>query len=158
KRNDTPFATFANTGNQKAVANALDTSSDQPPAAMAELYDTMLNAQSGSVAGYMEQLQGQIHAGTTSALLSNSDLLPRTLGKQTSGARNKNGKDTVLWAEVIHQQRDLDGDDNSQDVRHKVGGLFLGGDTAIGEQGWRMGASLGYLENRIKLDDRRQTS
>ncbi|MGZ9570589.1 autotransporter domain-containing protein [Alcaligenes nematophilus] len=158
KRNDTPFATFTNTGNQKAVANALDTGSDQPPAAMAELYDTVLNAQSGSVAGYMEQLQGQIHAGTTSALLSNGDLLPRTLGKQASGARNKNGKDTVLWAEVIHQQRDLDGNDNSQDVRHKVGGLFLGGDTAIGEQGWRMGASLGYLENRIKLDDRRQTS
>ncbi|KGP02219.1 hypothetical protein JT27_07970 [Alcaligenes faecalis] len=158
KRNDTPFASFANTSNQKAVANALDTGSDQPPAAMAELYDTVLNAQSGSVAGYMEQLQGQIHAGTTSALLSNSDLLPRTLGKQASGARNTNGKDTVLWAEVIHQQRDLDGDDNSQDVRHKVGGLFLGGDTAIGEQGWHMGASLGYLENRIKLDDRRQTS
>ena len=158
KRNDTPFATFANTGNQKAVANALDTGSDQPPVTMAELYDTVLNAQSGQVAGYMEQLQGQIHAGTTSALLSNGDLLPRTLGKQASGARNKNGKDTVLWAEVIHQQRDLDGDDNSQDVRHKVGGLFLGGDTAIGEQGWRMGASLGYLENRIKLDDRRQTS
>ncbi|KVX05023.1 hypothetical protein ASL22_03190 [Alcaligenes faecalis] len=158
KRNDTPFATFANTGSQKAVANALDTGSDQPPVTMAELYDTVLNAQSGQVAGYMEQLQGQIHAGTTSALLSNGDLLPRTLGKQASGARNKNGKDTVLWAEVIHQQRDLDGDDNSQDVRHKVGGLFLGGDTAIGEQGWRMGASLGYLENRIKLDDRRQTS
>ncbi len=158
KRNDTPFATFANTGNQKAVANALDTGSDQPPAAMAELYDTMLNAQSGQVAGYMEQLQGQIHAGTTSALLSNGDLLPRTLGKQASSARNATGKDTVLWAEVIHQQRDLDGDDNSQDVRHKVGGLFLGGDTAIGEQGWRMGTSLGYLENRIKLDDRRQTS
>ncbi|ASR90883.1 autotransporter domain-containing protein [Alcaligenes faecalis] len=158
KRNDTPFAAFANTSNQKAVANALDTGSDQPPAAMAELYDTVLNAQSGSVAGYMEQLQGQIHAGTTSALLSNGDLLPRTLGKQASSARNTTGKETVLWAEVIHQQRDLDGDDNSQDVRHKVGGLFLGGDTAIGEQGWRMGASLGYLENRIKLDDRRQTS
>ncbi|MGO3870677.1 MAG: autotransporter domain-containing protein [Alcaligenes sp.] len=158
KRNDTAFATFANTGNQKAVANALDTGSDQPPAAMADLYDTVLNAQSSSVAGYMEQLQGQIHAGTTSALLSNGDLLPRTLGKQASGARNATGKDTVLWAEVIHQQRDLDGDDNSQDVRHKVGGLFLGGDTAIGEQGWRMGASLGYLENRIKLDDHRQSS
>ena len=158
KRNDTPFATYAHTGNQKAVANALDTSSDQPPAAMAELYDTVLNAQSGSVAGYMEQLQGQIHAGTTSALLSNGDLLPRTLGKQASSARNATGKNTVLWAEVIHQQRDLDGDDNSQDVRHKIGGLFLGGDTAVGEQGWRMGASLGYLENRIKLDDRRQSS
>ncbi|QFY79201.1 autotransporter domain-containing protein [Alcaligenes faecalis] len=158
ERNDTPFAAFAYTGNQKSVAQALDTGSTQPPAAMTELYDTVLNAQSSQVAGYMEQLQGQIHAGTTSALLSNGDLLPRTLGKQASGARNATGKDTVLWAEVIHQQRDLDGDDNSQDVRHKVGGLFLGGDTAIGEQGWRMGASLGYLENRIKLDDRRQSS
>ncbi|MGX9525299.1 S8 family serine peptidase, partial [Alcaligenes nematophilus] len=95
KRNDTPFATFANTGNQKAVANALDTGSDQPPVTMAELYDTVLNAQSGQVAGYMEQLQGQIHAGTTSALLSNGDLLPRTLGKQASSARNATGKDTV---------------------------------------------------------------
>ncbi|QRF89314.1 autotransporter outer membrane beta-barrel domain-containing protein [Alcaligenes faecalis] len=158
ERNDIPFAAFAHTGNQKSVAQALDAGSTQPPAAMAELYDTVLNAQSGSVAGYMEQLQGQIHAGTTSALLSNGDLLPRTLGKQASSARNTVGKEAVLWAEVIHQQRDLDGDDNSQDVRHKVGGLFLGGDTAIGEQGWRMGASLGYLENRIKLDDRRQTS
>ena len=158
ERNDTPFAAFAYTGNQKSVAQALDTGSTQPPAAMTDLYDTVLNAQSTQVAGYMEQLQGQIHAGTTSALLSNGDLLPRTLGKQASGARNATGKDTVLWAEVIHQQRDLDGDDNSQDVRHKVGGLFLGGDTAIGEQGWRMGASLGYLENRIKLDDRRQSS
>ncbi|MGO3745034.1 MAG: autotransporter domain-containing protein [Alcaligenes aquatilis] len=158
KRNDTPFAAFAHTSNQKSVAQALDVGSTQPPAAMAELYDTVLNAQSSSVAGYMEQLQGQIHAGTTSALLSNGDLLPRSLGKQASSARNNVGKEAVLWAEVIHQQRDLDGDDNSQDVRHKVGGLFLGGDTAIGEQGWRMGASLGYLENRIKLDDRRQTS
>ena len=158
QRNDTPFAAFAHTRNQKAVANALDTGSDQPPAAMAELYDTVLNAQSSQVAGYMEQLQGQIHAGTTSALLSNGDLLPRTLGKQASGARHATGQDTVLWADVIHQQRDLDGNEDSQDVRHKVGGLFLGGDTSIGEQGWRMGASLGYLENRIKLDDRRQSS
>ncbi|USY24968.1 autotransporter domain-containing protein [Alcaligenes sp. 1735tsa3] len=158
ERNDIPFASFAYTGNQKSVAQALDTGSTQPPAAMTDLYDTVLNAQSSQVAGYMEQLQGQIHAGTTSALLSNGNLLPRTLGKQASSARNAMGKNTVLWAEVIHQQRDLDGDDNSQDVRHKVGGLFLGGDTAIGEQGWRMGASLGYLENRIKLDDRRQSS
>ena len=158
ERNDTPFASFAYTSNQKSVAHALDTGSTQPPAAMTDLYDTVLNAQSSSVADYMEQLQGQIHASTTSALLSNGDLLPRTLGKQASGARNTTGKDTVLWAEVIHQQRDLDGNDNSQDVRHKVGGLFLGGDTAVGEQGWRMGASLGYLENRIKLDDRRQSS
>lgn len=157
-RNDIPFAHYADTANQAAVANALDPASKQPPTAMTEIYDTLLNADAGQVAGYMEQLQGQIHAGTASALLGNADLLPRTLVRQATVARQAIGRDTVLWADVIKQRRELDGDGNSRDVRHDAGGLFLGGDTALGSQGWRLGAALGYLENRIKLDDRRHSS
>ena len=158
QRNDVPFARFADTANQRAVAHALDPASAQPPAAMADVYDTVLNAEAGQVAGHMEQLQGQVHAGAASALLGNGDLLPRTLARQAGAARRATGRDTVLWAEVIQQRRDLDGDGNSRDVRHDVGGLFLGGDTALGSQGWRLGAALGYLENRIKLDAHGQSA
>jgi len=158
QRNDVPFARFAATANQRAVAHALDPASAQPPAAMTEVYDTVLNAEAGQVAGYMEQLQGQVHAGAVSALLGNGDLLPRTLVRQAGAARRATGQDTMLWVDVIQQRRDLDGDGNSRDVRHDVGGLFLGGDTALGSQGWRLGAALGYLENRIKLDERDQSA
>ena len=158
QRNDVPFARFADTANQRAVAHALDPASAQPPAAMADVYDTVLNAEAGQVAGHMEQLQGQVHAGAASALLGNGDLLPRTLARQAGAARRAAGRDTVLWADVIQQRRDLDGDGNSRDVRHDVGGLFLGGDTALGSQGWRLGAALGYLENRIKLDAHGQSA
>ncbi|WP_341667830.1 autotransporter domain-containing protein [Alcaligenes sp. SDU_A2] len=154
KRNDVPFARYTETANQYAVAQALDPASTQPPAAMDGIYDSLLNASAGQVAGYMEQLQGQIHAGTSAALLGNGDLLPRTLARHATSARLTREKDTVLWADVIQQRRDLDGDGNSRDVRHDAGGLFLGGDTALGSQGWRLGAALGYLENRIKLDTR----
>src|SRR5690606_36069923 len=73
-RNDVPIARYATTLNQRAVGQALDGASRRPPAGMADVYDEVLNAHAPQIAGMMEQLSGQVHAGTESALLNAGSL------------------------------------------------------------------------------------
>ncbi len=173
RRNDVPFARYTGTANQQAVAQALDSASYTPPAGMAALYDEVLNAESGQVAAMMEQLSGQVHAGTESALLHAGSLVTRTVSarmRANMGAGTAPGKALAqaggalpagalprsqalpLWAQVIGGRSTLDGDGNAARVRNDTTGLFLGGDAPVGQGGWRLGGAFGYAEHRIKLD------
>lgn len=173
KRNEVPFARYAVTANQRSVGQALDTASDQPPASMAELYDGVLNAQAGQVPAIMEQLGGQVHAGTASALLHGGSLMSRTLSSRmranmdagmAPGKMVAQSAGTVpasvlpyqralpLWAQLVGGRSTLDGDGNAAGLHNDVTGLVLGGDVPAGQSGWRVGGALGYTEGRIKLD------
>lgn len=173
RRNEVPFARYAGTANQRAVAQALDTGSYSPPAGMADLYDQVLNAEPGQIAAMMEPLSGQVHAGTESALLHAGSLVTRTVSSRMRanlGAGMAPGKALAqaggatpasalprsqvlpLWAQVIGGRSTLDGDGNAAQVRNDTTGLFLGGDAPIGQSGWRLGGAFGYTEHRIKLE------
>ncbi|MGB3287929.1 MAG: autotransporter domain-containing protein [Burkholderiaceae bacterium] len=170
-RNDVPFARYADTSNQKSVGWALDSASARPPAGMMDVYDAVLNAQAGQVPAMMEQLSGQVHAATQSALLNAGTLVTRTLSSRmraNGGAGKAPGKALAqadaaalpagampypqalpMWAQVVGGRSTLDGDGNAVKVRNDTTGLFLGGDASVGG-GWRLGGAFGYTEGRIK--------
>lgn len=172
-RNDVPIARYAATLNQKAVGQALDGASSRAPAGMMDVYDEVLNAEAGQVPAIMEQLSGQVHAGTESALLNAGGLVTRTLSNRmranmwagmapgkalaqaSSGAVPPSAmpypQALPMWAQVVGGRSTLDGDGNAAEVRNDTTGLFLGGDTKL-EGGWRLGGAFGYTEGRIKLD------
>ncbi|MBV6305887.1 autotransporter domain-containing protein [Candidimonas humi] len=130
--------------------------------------------QSTDTGGALNQLSGEVHASTQSALLSTGDLLVRTL---TDRMRGNLGAPMVagapvaaagdlpagamphssalpLWAQVVGDwQTFKGGDDGTARSKLSLGGLYLGGDTQVGG-GWRAGGALGYTNGRLNVDGR----
>ncbi|WP_206750837.1 autotransporter outer membrane beta-barrel domain-containing protein [Pollutimonas thiosulfatoxidans] len=125
----------------------------------------------------LNQLSGEVHASTQSALLNNSSLITRTLTNRMRGnlgAGMQAGAPTAqstgavagsmptstahpLWAEVVGSWSTLDDNGNAAEVKSNVAGLFIGGDTAVGN-GWRVGGALGFTDGKIEVNDRSSKS
>src|SRR5690606_10554381 len=147
RRNEVPFARYADTANQRAVAQALDTGSYYPPADMGALYDEVLNAEPREIAAMMEPLSGQVHAGTESALLHAGSQVTRTVAARMRAGSLSHSQPLPLWVQMTGGRSTLDGDGNAARVRNDSTGLFLGGDAAVGRGGWRLGGAFGYTEH-----------
>ncbi|MBV7482929.1 autotransporter domain-containing protein [Bordetella sp. BOR01] len=107
---------------------------------------------SGNVEDSLNQLSGEIHASTQSALLYSGVQVREALSNRLRGGLTTQ-ETFPLWAQVAGGEFTLDGDGNSAKARTTSGGLFIGGDTEIG-QGWRLGAALGYTDSTTKVRDR----
>jgi outer membrane autotransporter protein len=126
----------------------------------------------------MNQLSGELHASTQSALLNSSSLLTNTIAKrmrgnvgagmvagapvaQSSGSMPAGAMPSSaaypLWAEVVGNWSSLDGNNNAAKVKSDTAGLFIGGDVGVGK-GWRLGATLGFTDGKIKVNDRSSRS
>jgi outer membrane autotransporter protein len=141
---------------------------------MSGVYDAVLNDDGSSLAAAMDQLSGEVHASTQAALMSVSSVVQRTLGDrmrgnvgagmmpgaplaQSAGALPAGAMPASsaypLWAQVVGNWNTLKGNDNAAQAKTRIGGLFIGGDAAVG-QGWRVGAALGFTDGRTTVDDR----
>lgn len=109
--------------------------------------------------GSLNQLSGEVHANTLSALINSSDRIQNTISDRLRGSAGTAipASTSPVWAQVIGEKRTLDGDGNAATAKSAVGGLFLGGDTQVG-QGWRIGGAVGYTDSDIKVDDRSSQS
>jgi outer membrane autotransporter protein len=128
--------------------------------------------------GALNQLSGEVHASTQSALLNSSSLLTTTIAKrmrgnvgagmvagapvaQSSGSMPAGAMPSSaaypLWAEVVGNWSSLDGNNNAAKVKSDTAGLFIGGDVGVGK-GWRLGATLGFTDGKIKVNDRSSRS
>ncbi|WP_158306415.1 autotransporter domain-containing protein [Pusillimonas sp. T7-7] len=125
----------------------------------------------------LNQLSGELHASTQTAMLNNSQLVTRTLSNRMRanlGAGMQAGAPTAqasgavagsmptsgaypLWAQVVGSWNELDDDGNAAKVKSDTAGLFIGADTAVG-QGWRVGAALGFTDGEVKVNDRNSKS
>jgi outer membrane autotransporter protein len=134
--------------------------------------------QSTDTKGALNQLSGELHASTQSALLNASGLMVNTLSQrmranvgagvepgaptaQASGTPVRGSLPTSaahpLWAQVVGNWQKLDDDGNAAQVKNTTGGLFVGGDANVGK-GWRVGGALGFTNGDIKVDDRSSKS
>lgn len=177
-RNDVAFASYLATANQTAVGNALDAASSAPPTGLKLLYDEILNSSPDTLGSNMDQLSGELHASTQSALLTTSGLVQRTLGQRMrgnigagleAGAPMAQAGGAIpagamprssaypLWASVVGDWSALKGNGDAARVETDTTGLFVGGDGIVGN-GWRLGAALGYTDGRINVDDRSSRS
>ncbi|NGM88240.1 autotransporter domain-containing protein [Parapusillimonas sp. SGNA-6] len=174
ERNEVPFSRYLNTSNQHAVGAVLDAGSDVTPAGMSAVYDAILNDDGSGMPAVMDQLSGEVHASTQSALMSTSSVVQRTLEDrmrgnvgagmlpgapvaQSAGALPAGAMPASsaypLWAQVVGNWNTLKGNNNAAQAKTHVGGLFIGGDAGL-DQGWRIGAALGFTDGRTSVDDR----
>ncbi|WP_178372325.1 autotransporter outer membrane beta-barrel domain-containing protein [Pollutimonas bauzanensis] len=121
----------------------------------------------------LNQLSGEAHASTQSALHSSAGLLVSTVSSRmrgNAGAGMMAGAPIAqasgpvpagampasaaypLWADVVGNWNTLDGGEAAK-ARSHTAGIYVGGDAAVG-QGWRVGGALGFTDGRIKVDDR----
>lgn len=163
------FADAAQTGNQRAVANALDSLPAGNP-----LHEYILTLPEGATTAAFNSLSGEAHASVTSTLtgLNNSvRAVPLAYLRANLGAGMRAGAPTAqlggtpsaaalpssnaqpAWAEVIGNWQTWKGNGDSAQVRQNTGGVFAGVDHALGG-GWRLGGALGFTDSKIRVDDR----
>ncbi|WMD21164.1 autotransporter domain-containing protein [Achromobacter seleniivolatilans] len=162
------FADAANTSNQRATANALDSMSGADP-----LYQYVLTLPEGAPAAVFDNLSGEAHASVVSSL-NNVGSIARSLpfkslranldaGLAPGTATAQAGVGSPLkaalpssaaqpaWAELVGNWQTLNGDGNASRVDQRTGGVFVGADHAVG-RGWRLGGALGYTDSRVRVD------
>jgi len=162
------FADAANTSNQRATANAIESLAGGNP-----LYQYVLTLPQGEPASVFDQLSGETHASITSSLNSASAVarnlpfkslranLEAGLAAGAPVAQGGSGslpqaalpssKAQPAWAEIVGNWQTFNGNDNTSRVDQRTGGVFIGADHAVGA-GWRLGGALGYTDSRITVD------
>lgn len=166
-RNGVPFASFAQTANQRAVANALDLSP-----ATSGLYGLIVNSTSGAgLAQSYDSLSGEVHADLAGTLLDQATQTELTLlqrlrqigapGKvavapgqklaygeeakpSTSAfdALQSAGPRYSGWAQGFGSWLDREGDGNAGATDSSVGGLMAGAD--LSNDNYTLGLAGGY--------------
>ncbi|WP_454692526.1 autotransporter domain-containing protein [Achromobacter aloeverae] len=159
------FADLADNRNQRSVANAL-----QSLPASSALYSRVLNLPNGTPAAVFQSLSGEAHASASNMLngvASNVVSLPMTYLRANLAAGMTPGRPTAqlgrgdasalpqsaaqpVWAQVFGNWRTLGSRDDAAEVRQSDGGLFVGGDQAVGG-GWRAGGALGYTGSHSSI-------
>jgi outer membrane autotransporter protein len=166
------FADAAQTRNQRATANALQSLSPGDP-----LYTRVLNLPEGAPPAVFDSLSGEVHASTTAilqAVAANVATLPMAHLRTNLNAGQLPGAPTAqlgagnglglprssvqpVWAEVFGSWRSVEGAANTAKMKDTDSGLFVGGDLWIGG-GWRLGGALGYANSDITVRDRGSSS
>lgn len=162
------FEDAAQTGNQRAVARALDSL----PADSA-LHQYILTLPNGAPPAAFNSLSGEAHASVASNLMASS-ATPRTVplshlrtnlaagmragaptaqaGGMLSASALPSSNAQPAWAELVGNWQTQKATDNTAQVRQHTGGVFVGADHAVGN-GWRAGGALGYTDSKVRVDD-----
>ncbi|MGN7975266.1 autotransporter outer membrane beta-barrel domain-containing protein [Serratia sp. 22264] len=151
ERNDTSFASVAQTHNERAVAAAADALAAGNP-----VYESILNAGSaGEARQAFRQLSGQIHADIASAQVNDSRYLREALNgrlRQVEGlatAPDIKSDEGGAWAQLLGAWDHASGDANATGYQASTYGVLLGLDSALADDG-RLGVATGYT--RTSLD------
>jgi T5SS/PEP-CTERM-associated repeat protein/autotransporter-associated beta strand protein len=151
-RNSVDFTTVAQTPNQRATAGAAEALGVGQP-----VYDALekLDAPSARIA--FDQLSGEIHASTRTALIDDSryvrEAINRHLLGMDDGAHGSTANGASVWTSVTGHWGDYDGDSNVARLQANGSGLLVGADTGIGDDA-RLGAIVGHGQNSLQLDGR----
>ncbi|ANK00933.1 serine protease [Serratia plymuthica] len=150
-RNDTSFASVAQTHNERAVAAAADALAAGNP-----VYESILNAGSaGEARQAFRQLSGQIHADIASAQVNDSRYLREALNgrlRQAEGLATTpdiKSDEGGAWAQLLGAWDHASGDANATGYQASTYGVLLGLDSALADDG-RLGVATGYT--RTSLD------
>ncbi|WP_233233549.1 autotransporter outer membrane beta-barrel domain-containing protein [Bordetella sp. LUAb4] len=124
----------------------------------------------GEARAALSMLSGEAYASTPSVLQSLGDTVRTVplshfrsnldagaipgrptaqLGSPSSDALPQSGAHPV-WAQVVGNWRTFSSDGNASRVSQSDGGLFVGGDGAVGG-GWRLGGALGYIGSHSSI-------
>ena len=165
-RNATPFAAVARTGNQTAVARALDRSA--PGLGPRDV--TLVGQDAATVARRFDLWSGEVHASMLSASIAQAGtvrdaVLARarqmTDARATERENDAAGRPVIglaggkgLWGQYSTGRHQLRSDGNAAGARASGSGVVFGNDIAIGANN-RAGLLAGFGHNRVNADDGR---
>lgn len=128
--------------------------------------------QSPEPAKAFDQLSGEVHASTRSALIASASLLPNTISQRLRGNLDNGmaagaptastaastasalpGSARPVWGQVVGNWQRMDGKNGSARLEQDLYGLYLGGDTLV-RGGWRVGGVFGYTDGSVRVRDR----
>lgn len=132
----------------------------------------VLSMTPGEARSALKMLSGEAYASTASVLQSQGDTVrtmplshlrgnldaPLLAGRPTAqlGAASSNALPqsgaSPVWAQAFGNWSTFGGDGNASSVSQSAGGLFVGGDGAVGG-GWRLGGALGYIGSHNSIAD-----
>jgi subtilase-type serine protease len=164
RRNAVRFADMAQTPNQRAVAQGVD--SLRPGAAV---YDqTVMATDAGGLPSNFDAWSGEIHAASLAALNESSatirgvalsrarqmflDPVATQAGAVLPPDPRAGGTDSkAIWAQFTGSHGKLHGDGNAASLRNDSAGMLFGADFPVSPR-TRAGASLGFDNAALKLD------
>ncbi len=151
QRNDISFSTVAQTPNQRAVADAASTLGYGNP-----LYATLVKLDAPTAQHAFNQITGEIHASTRTALVDDSryvrDAVNRhLLGLDHNGVEGTTAQGTSVWASTWGHGGHHDGDGNATSVQANGSDLLVGTDLMLGGN-TRLGAVLGHGQNSVRAN------
>ncbi|HKR77185.1 MAG TPA: autotransporter domain-containing protein, partial [Rhodanobacter sp.] len=142
QRNDTSFESVAQTPNQKNTAGALDHLDPSSP-----VYDALLDLDAPTARHAFDQLSGEIHASTRTAIADNDDYVRNAINAHLAGqSNNANGLNVTddhgvaAWATVWGHWGNHDGDGNASNLSVDGSGFLVGADLPVGMA--RLGAAM----------------
>ncbi|WP_174804145.1 autotransporter domain-containing protein [Martelella limonii] len=145
-RNVTAFASFADTPNERATANALDALN--PSSA---IYGLIVTQDGPGAAMSFDQLSGEIYATAKTALIDDSRFVRAATARQIWA--NEGADEPSLWMQGYGSWGGFDGNGNAAGYDRDAGGFFMGADGTF--SGLRIGVVGGYGQSTVKLDDGR---
>ncbi len=144
------FTDRAVTDNQIAVAGSAETLGPGN-----QIYSNLLALPDDNalVRGAFDQLAGEIHASTRSALIEDSRFLRDTAVERLRAAFEERPAGTVVWSRAYGNWGESDGDGGAASMDHSSGGLFIGADAPLNDT-WRLGLLAGSGRTSVDIDDR----
>ncbi|MCD8517015.1 MAG: autotransporter outer membrane beta-barrel domain-containing protein [Burkholderiaceae bacterium] len=147
ERNTVPMAAFAQTNNQRAVANAIEAQSG-----LAEPYnDVILNDDPSQLPGWYQDWSGEIYSANQAALIYNSRLLAQVVNwrledswlEATQSTRlqqvGQTNQDTTVWIQAYGNWDKFSANANAQKASANNAGFILGIDRRVSPN-FRLGA------------------
>lgn len=156
-RNDVKMASFAQTNNQAAVAQAIDSQSTGH-----EPFDTLIAMSDASYLPEIYQnLSGEIYASNQAIIINSARLLNQAINTRiqdswlpegianTQQQTTKLNDDTTAWAQFYGSRDRLGGNDNAKSVSANGVGLLFGLDHAVSPH-LRLGGAFGFNDLSAK--------
>lgn len=151
-RNDTGFSDNGLTTNQKGSGSGVDSLG---PGNI--IYDTIVSMDAVSANLAFDNLSGEIHASTKSAMLANSRYVRSAVNRHLSGTGSESGfmGETLdsgkgLWIHTWAHDGYLKADGNAARLDNKGSGVLFGVD-AYRDGTTTLGVAVGYEQNSLKI-------
>ncbi|WP_297800712.1 autotransporter-associated beta strand repeat-containing protein [uncultured Brevundimonas sp.] len=173
-RNDRDFASLAQTRNQSATANAIESIGY---AAGHAVYDAVVQLADDAedIRRSFDQLSGELHGSVRSTLIEDSRLVRNAANDRLRAAFGQSAGDqapvlayaangdqvavdatyegAALWAQGYGSWGSFDADASSIELDRQTAGALIGGDVRLGQ--WRVGAIAGFGQSDIDTDGQR---
>lgn len=153
-RSDIAFASFAETKNQKVVAEILD----ELPQNHA-LYKSLILSDENNIKVAIHELSKPIHAHVLSSQINSTHPIRRTLlecirnSESLNMTKERHENKGDLWVNTLYQQETIPNDDNTAGYHTSTNGIFLGASQRFYHDTITAGIAIGVTQSSLSSED-----